>query len=321
MNAPGTLLPYLIAAFLIYLYLPHILFKQGSEKWIDLGRKKDSSQLEEFLSAAMPCLVLNFVASICIIIPRVVFEALRLVGTSGVLRTVGDYLETFGTWPPGHVDWSVVAALVSPPASAPNVALRTYVSRGAWYGEISYAIWLYSLAAFNGRMYGRICRARIERNVTNRHLGAITRGMSRWERFRWYLGGVFFKLWNPFYHEFHVPFFRWVVHRNYVSVRTQDGRIFWGRVDRYDRTTDGTGIEGLTLRGVVRYVHDAKPPTFARFNGSFYIRWEHVVDINVTTMKALRRERARVLNSTTKTVESPRTRYRRVVSRMRNTPP
>jgi hypothetical protein len=69
-SAAPSPLPYFLFGFLVYLYLPHIFFKLGAEKWLDLGRKKDSTQIEEFLSAALPSAVLNLFACVLVFIPR-----------------------------------------------------------------------------------------------------------------------------------------------------------------------------------------------------------------------------------------------------------
>lgn len=114
----SSALPYLVAAFLVYLYLPHVFFKAGAEKWVDLGRKKDSTQIEEFLSAALPSAAINVLASVFIGVPRFAIRFLilapwHLLVTSfpaGFRTWYAQYLY----WRPGVIDWRVVAAVLSP---------------------------------------------------------------------------------------------------------------------------------------------------------------------------------------------------------------
>jgi hypothetical protein len=41
-------------AFVVYLYLPHVVFKTAAELFVDLGRKQNASQLEEIVAAVLP---------------------------------------------------------------------------------------------------------------------------------------------------------------------------------------------------------------------------------------------------------------------------
>jgi len=74
---------FLFSAFVIYLYLPHIFFKFWAENSIDLGRRRDASQLEEFISAALPSALLNIFAQESFISDsRVSPLCRRLIGSS-----------------------------------------------------------------------------------------------------------------------------------------------------------------------------------------------------------------------------------------------
>jgi len=100
--------------------------------------------------------------------------------------------------------------------------------------------------------------------------------------------------WAVRVHDFWAVFFRaegvmqfpWVVRPTYVYVRTTD-RLYYGRVDSYDRGSDGE-IAGITLNRVRRFSVKTREECLAtgtayvrRLYGSFYMKWSTIVDINV----------------------------------------
>lgn len=299
---------YLLLGFLIFLYLPHIFFKLGAEKWLDLGRKKDSSQLEEFLSAALPSSALNLIACIFIFVPRL---SLRLVTflIDWVSRMFSAHFwsvyETYSSWTPGAVDWQIVSNLFG--AGEGPSGLVSYVSRGNWWGEVAYLLWLYLVAVINGRAYGRIVNARVRRGATKEHLRKdIWAKMTLRQQSRWLIGGIFWKLWDPFYHEFHVSMFAWMTRRSFMWLRTTDDRLFFGSFFRYEKTNIGD-IAGIVLGDVHRYKHDAAVPEIASFEGQLYVPASQIADMNLSTAESFKQLRARLArqNRTTSTARKP----------------
>src|SRR5437762_428657 len=53
----GTeLLSYALLLFVVFVYLPYAFFTLFAERFIDLGHRRDATQLEEIISAFMPAL-------------------------------------------------------------------------------------------------------------------------------------------------------------------------------------------------------------------------------------------------------------------------
>jgi hypothetical protein len=55
-------LAYALVLFLGWVYLPYTFFKFSAEVFIDLGRRRDSTHLEEIISAFLPSVLLNLQA-------------------------------------------------------------------------------------------------------------------------------------------------------------------------------------------------------------------------------------------------------------------
>ncbi|MDP9193411.1 MAG: hypothetical protein M3P06_17075 [Acidobacteriota bacterium] len=294
-SSGAAVLPYLLLGFLVYLYLPHIFFKLGAEGWLDLGRKKDSSQLEEFLSAALPSAGLNLVACSLIFFPRAVLRVVTLIiqWIAGMLSA--DFWQgyaAYSSWTPGSVDWPTLSRLLG--EAGQNTGLAAYVGRGNWWGEMAYLVWLYAIAVFNGRSYGRIVNARARRGATKAHLAKeIWSKLTPREQFRWLVGGFFFKLWDPFYHEFHVSMFTWMARSDYMWVRTADDRLFFGSFFRYEKTNMGE-VAGIVLTNVHRYKHDAPVPEIDPFEGQLFVPASRIADINLTSADSFKKLRARL---------------------------
>jgi len=51
---------YFLVFFFAFLYLPYLTFKTGAEYTVDLGRRRDSGEIEQFFAAVIPSTILNF---------------------------------------------------------------------------------------------------------------------------------------------------------------------------------------------------------------------------------------------------------------------
>jgi hypothetical protein len=155
-------------------------------------------------------------------------------------------------------------------------------------------MWLYFVAILNGRMYGRIVRARFERRATKAHLEMqILSKMTKREVFRWIIGGVFFKVWDPFYHEFRVPMFGWVARQTYVWLRTEDGQVFFGLFFNYQKTPTGD-LAGVTLDNVFLYKRTSTPKELSPFVGQVYFPSDRIAELNLTSLDSFNVVRRRL---------------------------
>lgn len=309
----GSLLPYVLVAFVVFLYLPHVFFKIAAEKWIDLGRKRDSTQLEEFISAALPSFGFNALASISLILPRVVlrvsfflYERLLAALPSRVTAAFGRLWDQTGTWMPGHVDWHVVSGFFSPISSSALLLfyrdpVSAYVARGFWWSELSYLVWLYLIAYINGAAYGRIVAAKMSRGADTAHVRQRMEKLPVIRKLRLIAGGLFYKAWNPFYQEFHVGLFAEVARQAYVIVRTIDDRRYLGLFFRYEKQPDGQ-IIGLVLRET-QWLHASTEgeDIYSQIHDAFYLPWSRIADINFTSQRVV----SHLKRSRTQAVQNP----------------
>lgn len=270
---------FIFSAFILYLYLPHIFFKFWAENSIDLGRRRDASQLEEFISAALPSAILNLFA----------------------LLTSAATWPFFGTAP--RLDWVFIKTTVyltkdqTPPFEGIN-----------WFATFSYLFTLYFVSALLGWMFGRAvlrlaALPEYQDGGTPRPSSSSVlpkdEGLSdgealeanteeRGAAFQWKalpLSVVYF-LFRPLYHEMFVTLFPWTVVHPYVYVRTKDMRVYHGRFLRYEKNPDGA-MEAIRLDEVRRYCWDEKQARYekgelpiSKFYGTLYMKWDEIADIN-----------------------------------------
>jgi len=91
--------------------------------------------------------------------------------------------------------------------------------------------------------------------------------------------------WSIFFGAEAEPLFPWTVKPTYVFVRTSD-RLYHGRLDRYNRGSDGT-IAGVLLSEVSRFTLKSREEALAAdepfatlFSGTLWLKWSMITDIN-----------------------------------------
>lgn len=256
------LLTYALLFFLVYLYLPHTFFKFWAELSIDLGLRRDATQLEEIISVALPSFLLNVQAAVAYFLLC---------------------LTPFG-W--RVIDRDIAAALIG----GDNEAVAAYVKSGDWSGCAVYLLLLYVAAAFNGWAFGRaVLHLSSTPGAEDGLDQMVLRGAAFANNegdFRGLFRAIAWKIWYPFYHESLVPFFTWSVRQPLVFVRTIDQRLYHGRFIRYEKAASGE-LEGIRLEEVCRYCYDECDARFRRgllplsdFQGTLYIKSEQIADLN-----------------------------------------
>jgi len=230
---------YLLAFFLAYLYFPNLVFKYGAEYSIDLGRRRDSGELEEFFSAVIPCLFLN----------AFTWVLLWFAKWRGFpFRPVPDYDAISGL--------VVGRTAAESAAKVDSSAIANCITDDAHRAAI--LCWLLALlvvAWFNGTVYGYS----VKRRTRNPHPSSrFPRRSKSYTGFRrvistigwlcriafWVLPLeivclIFYRLWHPLFHEEVISFYPWSVQNPWVFVRMHGDRLYYGQFIRYEKNAGG----------------------------------------------------------------------------------
>jgi hypothetical protein len=258
----------LLLGFAAYLFFPHVLFKVCAERYVDLGRKFDNSEIEEVVAASIPSALLNFETWIVV----------RLVGLIGGHRL---------SFP--RADWKLVASIFFSDDGAKQLAELADSPR-AWY-PIAYFAFLCGITAINGLAYGKGALLGTYVESTRRARQYLPR--TRWQMVKFWSSVVAYSAWKVVYREYHVELFPLSVAQAHVYLRTIDSLIYHGRFVGYTKTSRGE-IDTIRLESVTRFsrrfeklVKAGKNP-FHKLEGTLHVKWSRVADFNTVPAYALR---------------------------------
>jgi hypothetical protein len=239
----------LFAAFLIYLYAPHLVFKFAAGGNYGFVVGKHLPQVEEFFAAGLPSIVLNGMAWLF-----------------------------FRFGPLDHVvlDRAVVAALFTK-----DPELSAYVISPTAPAVITYIAVLFVTAWISGDLYGRALRA-IALAGGSLPYFERSKGLSTFARA---IVLLYRRLWLPFYSQFEQPLYPQVLQEPYAFVHTNKG-LFHGILYQLDKARDGE-IEGIHLLDVSKFSNKKEEDCFAagenpirHLTGPLFIKWSEILDIN-----------------------------------------
>ena len=239
----------LFVAFVLFLYVPTLVFRFLANVNVDLTSRKFSNQIEDFFSAAAPSLMLNIIAGF-------IFNTL----------TVWYFLDVTASFP--HVllhDWTLF--------------FRQHLWWCFWYYIV-----LMATAASCGFIYGWV-DLQLSEWALDAPLPDTAVGIPP-ELWRWAL--MIHGLWQIFFEPEKVPLFALIAQPTYVFVQTTDGRKIHGLFDRYDRTADGQ-ISAISLSQVGRLQDwkaavAGKEEYVIPLSGTLLLKWDEVADINVADL-------------------------------------
>jgi hypothetical protein len=266
---------YLLAFFLAYLYFPNLVFKYGAEYSVDLGRKRDSGELEEFFSAVIPCVLLN----------AFTIALLRVMYLAGCPWTA-------------EIDYDAVAAFMLSDHEAMH---KFIVGEGTHHVLLAYVVSLLAVSWFNGTVFGFAVKRKLEHADLGDRRPRLKAGRSRpwrlWYRLFWifecmcwplieFVAACVKKVWHPIYKAEVISLFPWTVQRPWIFVRMSGDRLYYGRFLRYDKTSHGN-LESITIQEVQRYCFDEIDKCLAdgrlpisEFQGDLRINVDEVMDIH-----------------------------------------
>lgn len=245
-----------LLAFVLYLYLPHVTFKTAAHASIDLGRRRDASQLEEFLFAAIPSSLFLFMGWLVILtaraLPWVTFPEIEPSMLGSILFAPDGY-QIFGRYLGGdEVRWTV-----------------------------SYTVIVLCVSWILGSVYGLAALAKTVRDADP----TIYTWIKVKPKKRDALSGIVFALGHMLYHPYHVSMARLGILRPFVFLKSS-GDLVHGRFKGYTTSTSGE-IETVTLTQVSRYtrrslrdaIRDGDRP-IRPLTGELLLKWSEVMDIN-----------------------------------------
>lgn len=261
-------LSYALVMFLAWIYLPYTFFRFCAERFIDLGRRRDSTQLEEIIAAFLPSIVLN-IQAILLFKGCNIFEPLKF-----------------------KVDFAVMASIFGQNRGA----VSDYIYAGNWWGCVLYIGFLWTLAIVHGLWFGnaarKVCRHEMSVNGVDEAIREHEPGrlppalevLEPQERLAW-------RVWYPFFHESIVPLFAWNASRPYVRVETIRGAHYYGTFLGYEKTTDGRA-DAIRMRDVKFYDKDTKPEEYfksgtvpmLRFK-TLFLNWSEISNISISNQK------------------------------------
>ncbi|MEA2338552.1 MAG: hypothetical protein QOE82_2559, partial [Thermoanaerobaculia bacterium] len=162
---PLELIGALIVFFVTYLYLPHIIFKTGAEVYVDVGRRRDTSELEEFLGSALP--------SIGLVVLTHLLNQL-IVHISGFASPEHPWSFAVRLRP----DWEALAAFITGSGGEISRYLTTRVRRG---GESAFLVRLVIVSLVAGLITGNGTRRWLKEAEFGRRVPMLPpRNARRW---------------------------------------------------------------------------------------------------------------------------------------------
>lgn len=282
MEKPLELIGALLIFFVAYLYLPHIIFKWGAERFVELGRRRDTSELEEFVASALPSIifvVLTHLANQAIVHIHSAFAPHAHWGFTIRIRP----------------DWDAIAAFVSGNGAEIERYLTTPYRRG---GESSFLLRLVVVSLLCGLLTGSAARRRLKHPKFASRAPKLPAQPTVWNRIEygcfltWFIlteiaALPIYTLFRRFIDESLNPLQVWQLQQPFVSVRTQpQSRLYFGQFVRYDKSATGE-IDIIVLRDVQRYCYDeidicmieGRSP-LRRLGGEVTVKWSVIGDID-----------------------------------------
>jgi hypothetical protein len=258
----------LFAAYLAYLYTPHLLFKFAAGTRYEFVIRKEVPQVEEFFAAGLPSAILNgFALGLLWVLPKV-----PLIDRVPILSDVRR------VWP----DRKVVSSIFT---EKPD--LKAYFETGDLDALGAYIAALLLTAWFAGWFYGYALRAIARAGGPKPFLDKAYRFRGMPIGLVWAIPAVLYRnWWYPFYKHYEQPLYPNILRNAFAFVHTKGGGLFHGILYNADRARD-SDIEGIYLIGVSRFSRKSEKDCIATgenpirpMDGPLFIKWAEIDDIN-----------------------------------------
>jgi len=270
-----------LIAFVLAIYLPHAFFKTWAERYVDFGRRKDSSQFDDLVAP---------------ILPSAVFHIQTWVVIHTVCGLHNLTLRNYAAWTFPGVDWRLLLSLSEQRSVAQLSSAASDWDFLIW--PCAYVVILTLITFINGVAYGRGALNGIYASADDAlypGARAIVSPSGVWGKMKVFLAASVFWAWKLVYYETFVGMFPWTVLKPFVFVKTKDGGLFHGRFESYEKLPNGT-VETIFLKQVSRFsrrpireaLADGEHP-LRPLTGVLALKWCEVADINTTTPGEIRR--------------------------------
>lgn len=255
-------LAYALVLFLGWVYLPYTFFKFSAEIFIDLGRRRDSTPLEEIISAFLPSVLLNLQALL-------IFKICSIHNDANF-----------------SIDFAVMAAMFGNRQG--SVSVSDYIYAGNWWGPALYLGFLWALAIGHGIGFGIVTRRIAEtKGIALHGMEPVTmRQIKRKCQFPAIVRYIWF-VWFAFFRESFVPLFTWRAKAPRIRVEMKDKTVYIGKLAGYEKTTEGK-LEAVRLKKAKRYrstdgVFQETPIEQSEFvdTENYLILWSEVVELRL----------------------------------------
>ncbi|MDP9361792.1 MAG: hypothetical protein M3P29_10105 [Acidobacteriota bacterium] len=255
----------LIAAFIVYLYTPHLLFRSAVTSQYELIVRKGLPQVEEFFAAAFPSVFLNLQAF-------VLMNAATLI----VSRS-----------------WFVIDRCAIAPLFVEKPDASKLIAHGDLLPTILYLFVLGGLSWWTGFRYGKLLTRIAKAGGPEDYF----KGFTGIHRVPAALAVLRYRFWQTFYAQYEQRLVPSVIRQDRVFVRTKD-RLYHGKMFCIYYAPDGE-ISGILLTEASKlaldedeFIAHGKSP-IVKLDGPFLLRWSEVTDIDYPQIDVLARMRHR----------------------------
>ena len=253
----------LFAAFLLYLYAPHLIFKFAAAGKYDFVTRKELPQVEEFFAAGLPSSFLNGLA----------WLALRMLPWT---RSIRLDRRIFGM------------------AFTKDPDLSQYFASGDIEPFFVYLVGLFLTSLIAGNLYGRSLRSIAKAGGPRAYLDRDSNATLILR----VVVVLYRRIWRSFYQQYEQPLYPQILQNAFAFVQTTRG-LYHGILYAADKSPDGE-IEGITLLRVSRFSRKTEQECFARgenpihdLTGPLFIKWSEIWDINYPPTGAVLDEKRR----------------------------
>lgn len=270
-----------LIAFVLAIYLPHAFFKTWAERYVDFGRRKNSSQFDDLVAPILPSGVFHL--QTWLVIHFVCF-----------LHNLA--LRSDARWGFPGVDWRLMLSL-----SDQRSVTQLSNAASDWdflMWPVAYVVALTLITFINGVAYGRGALNGIYASADESIYPGVRASVAPsgfWARMKVYVAASVFWAWKLVYYETFVAMFPWAALKPFVFVKGKDGALFHGRFESYEKMPNGE-IETIYLKQVSRFTRrpirealaDGEHP-LRPLKGVLALKWCEIADINTTTPDEIRR--------------------------------
>ena len=271
----------LLAAFILFLYTPHLLFKFAAATKYDFITRKELPQVEEFFAAGLPSAFLN---------------GLTFIALYGGYLLIGR--------PPMVLDRAAAALIFQKdPDLSQYLATASLSLLACYLGALAVFSW------FAGRFYGDIVARVALAGGPYDYVQRAWHARLPWRKNQeaaapWRVSFVAWRLvllayrraWGTFYAQYEQPLYPDVLRNSYAFVHTTHG-LYHGILFQLTKASDGD-LDGIVLVAASKFSRrkeeeclSAGVNPISDLSGPLFIKWSEITDINYPSSAVILEEK------------------------------